>query len=1042
MITCPVCGQENPDGFRFCGACASPLQGDEPAPREVRKTVTIVFCDMVGSTALGDRHDPERVRTLMAGYHDLARRVLERHGGTIEKFIGDAVMAVFGVPTLHEDDALRAVRAAVELREKLAAAEVPVRIGVNTGEVVAGGGEALVTGDAVNVAARLEQAAGTGEVLIGDTTHRLTRDAVLVEAAGGLRVKGKKEPLQAHRLISVSARAQAIPRRSDLALVGRELELKMLAEAFERAVLERRCHLFTVVGAPGVGKSRLVAELAGGPAAEANVLVGQCLPYGEGITLWPVAEMVRAAAGIGERDDRAAALTAVERLVAEDSDGLLVADRVACAIGLGGSPAAAEEIFWALRRTFELVARRRATVLVFEDIHWAEPTLLDLIEHIADWSRGGPLLVVCTARPDLLEVRPAWGGGKTNATSILLERLPDEDCARLLDELLGGSTLSSERRRRVVGAAEGNPLFVEQMLAMLDEDERKGDVPVTIQALLAARLDHLEGGERQVVESASVEGRVFHRSAVAALGPDSARPALSAHLQRLMRRELIDPDRSLFEGDSAYRFQHVLIRDAAYASLPKRARAELHERFAEWLEERVAHRVDEYREILAHHLEQAYLLLADVAPDDPRLPGLAARAIDSLTAAARHADERGDETAAFAIYRRAAAVPQAVSGAAADLLIEAARAGINMPSRDDVLVLANQARDIAVELGDEVRELHAEIIATDARLMADTGFSTRDARALAERAAALFEAQGERERLFDALVAITGTYHHEGHWGRMDEGLRRAEAIAREMGDERRERDSVTHRLGCAFWGAEPATSGLALCEQTLERWPASPIVRERVLPWQARLLGLLGRFEEADRAVADWLAEAEQLGQRMSMNARAFVTATLAELRGDLELAESETAWSVEQLDEGGQRGLVATLAGFQSIVLGRLGRWDEAAAAAAIAREPSHPDDLDSEAFWRRAEAQVIAHRGDLEEAVAMQQLAIEVIDRSDELMFQANARTELAGLLERSGDLDGARAALGEALTRYRAKEVIPAAAAVERRLAELRPDQAAR
>ena len=313
---------------------------------------------------------------------------------------------------------------------------------------------------------------------------------------------------------------------------------------------------------------------------------------------------------------------------------------------------------------------------------------------------------------------------------------------------------------------------------------------------------------------------------------------------------------------------------------------------------------------------------------------------------------------------------------------------------------------------------------------------------LAERAAALFEAEGERERLFDALVAITGTYHHEGHWGRMDEGLRRAEAVAHEMGDERRERDSVTHRLGCAFWGAEPATSGLALCEQTLERWPASPIVRERVRPWQARLLGLLGRFEEADRAVADWRAEAEKLGQRMSMNARAFVTATLAELRGDLELAEAETAWSVEQLDEGGQRGLVATLAGFQSILLGRLGRWDEAAVVAAIAHEQSHPDDLDSEAFWRRAEAQVIAHRGDLEGAVAMQRQAIEVIDRSDELMFQANARTELAGLLERSGDLDGARAALGEALTRYRAKEVVPAAAAVDRRLAELRPDQAAR
>ena len=1036
MIACPVCGQENPDGFRFCGACATLLQGDGDHSRQVRKTVTIVFCDMVGSTALGDRHDPERVRAVMSGYHDLARQVLERHGATIEKFIGDAVMAVFGVPTLHEDDALRAVRAAVELRDELAAANVPVRIGVNTGEIVAGGGEALVTGDAVNVAARLEQSAAAGEVLIGDATHRLTRDAVRVEAAGDLQVKGKPEPLRAHRLIAVSARAQAIPRRSDLALVGRELELKMLAEAFQRAVTENRCHLFTVIGAPGVGKSRLVAELAGGPAAEANVLVGQCLPYGEGITLWPVAEMVRTVAGIGERDDRAVAREAVERLVADDPDGVLVADRVACAIGLGGSPAAAEEIFWALRRTFELIARRRATVLVFEDIHWAEPTLLDLIEHIADWGRGGALLVVCTARPDLLEVRPAWAGGKTNAASILLERLPDEECARLLDELLAGSALSSEQRQRVVSAAEGNPLFVEQMLAMLEEDERRDVVPASIQALLAARLDRLGREERRVVESASVEGRVFHRSAVAALAPDSARPALSAHLQRLMRRELIDPDRSLFEGDSAYRFQHVLIRDAAYASLPKRDRAELHERFAEWLEDRVAHRVDEYREILAYHLEQAYLLLADVAPDDARLSELAAAAVASLTAAARHADGRGDEASAFSIYRRATAVPQEPSGAAADLLIEAARAGVNMGARDEVLVLAGGARDMARELGDWVRELHAEIVTTDARLMADTGFSTREARALVERAAAVFESAGEGERLFDALMAITETYHHEGHWDRMDEALRRAEAIARDLGDEKREREAATARLGCTFWGAEPATSGLVLCEQTLQRWPSSPLVRERVLQVSARLLGLLGRFEEANRVAADWLAQAEGLGQRLSLSTRAFTTGLIAELQGDLEHAESEIAWSIAQLEDSGQRGLVATLAGFQSVVLGGLGRWDEAARAAAKARDQSHPDDLDSEAFWRRAEARLMAHRGDLGGALALQREAIEIIDRCDESLFQADARMDLAGLLERAGDPAGAAAAVEQALARYRAKEVVSRMDAAQERLANLR------
>jgi len=295
VIACPVCGQQNPDGFRFCGACGSPLPlAAGTSAREVRKTVTVVFCDMAGSTELADGTDPERVRALMGRYHDVARRVLESHGATIEKFIGDAVMAVFGVPTVREDDALRAVRAACELRDELGAIGVPVRIGVNTGEVVAGGGEALVTGDAVNVAARLEQGAGVGEVWIGDTTHRLTREAVHSEPIA-VAVKGKRAPLAAHRLLSVSAHAQAIPRRIDSVLVGRALEVNMLSEAFERAASENRCHMFTVMGAPGVGKSRLAAELADGAASEANVLVGQCLPYGDGITFWPVAEMLRTA---------------------------------------------------------------------------------------------------------------------------------------------------------------------------------------------------------------------------------------------------------------------------------------------------------------------------------------------------------------------------------------------------------------------------------------------------------------------------------------------------------------------------------------------------------------------------------------------------------------------------------------------------------------------------------------------------------------------------------------------------------------------------
>ncbi|MGN6378270.1 MAG: AAA family ATPase [Gaiellales bacterium] len=1033
MITCPACGQQNPDGFRFCGACANPLTADAEPAREVRKTVTVVFCDMAGSTQLADSSDPERVRALMGHYHDLARRILESHGATIEKFMGDAVMAVFGVPALHEDDALRAVRAVCELRDELTAAGIPARIGVNTGEVVAGGGEALVTGDAVNVAARLEQAAPVGEVWIGATTYRLTRNAVHAESLDGVQAKGKPGPLVAHRLVSVSPTAQAIPRRADSTLVGRGLELSMLSEAFERAVSERRCHLFTVMGVPGVGKSRLAAELATGAAAGANVLVGQCLPYGEGITFWPVAEMLRSAAGIGERDDREAARTALERLVADDEDGLLVAERVARAIGLGGTPAAVEEVFWALRRAFEIVARRRPAVLVFEDIQWAEPTLLDFVEHVADWARDCPLLILCTARPDLLDVRPGWAGGKTNASTIMLDRRPVADCVMLLEELAGDS-LPAEQRERVVAASEGNPLFVEQMLAMLSEDERGGsDVPLTIQALLAARLDRLDGDERRVVESASVEGRVFHQSALAALSSDTARPALVAHLQRLMRRELIDPDRSLFEGDSAYRFQHVLIRDAAYASLPKRARAELHERFAEWLEERVAQRVDEYREILAYHVEQAYLLLADVAPEDAHLDALRGRAVDALAAAARQAHERGDDRSAFTTYTRAAALLQEQTVETLDMLIEALRVGWFVASPEELLAVSQRARTLAGELGDESRGLHARVLTLDSELMADTGFSTADARALAERAAARFEAEGEPLRLFDALHAIATAYHHEGHWGSLNEALMRAAAIARDQGDDLREQDSDSARLGAYYWGDAPARQGLELCGRLADRWPSSPVMRSRMVCFRARFLAMLDRFEEAHRDIDEWLRTAEALGDRYSLNSRAFTTATIAEMEGDMDTALAELAWSIERLEAEGQRGLVSTLRGLEAIFRARVGRWDEAAESARLGRERSHPDDLDSEAVWRWAEALVTAHRGDAAGGLALLREAIAIIDRTDEVMFQANIRMALADMLEGQGDADAARAAAQEALELYRAKESAPSVARAQAWLA---------
>src|SRR3954454_3049615 len=446
MIVCASCGRENPEGFKFCGNCGAPLEASAPA-REMRKVVTIVFCDLTGSTALGDRTDPETLRATMRGYYEAMRTILERHGGTVEKFVGDAVMAVFGVPVAHEDDALRAVRAAWEMREAVPALGLAARIGVNTGEVVAGEGDTLVTGDAVNVAARLEQAAAAGDVLggaetrglvrdaaaaagdvlVGAETRRLVRDAAAAEAVA-VDAKGKGT-LQAFRLTEVDPSAPAVARHLDAQLVGRQRELELLRQAADRSVRESGCHLFTLLGAAGVGKSRLVAEFL--DETGATVIHGRCLDYGDGITYWPVVEALKQ---LGPR--------------ATPVLGQLVSG--------AGSP---NELFWSIRALLEDVARERPLVVLFDDIHWGQPTFLDLLDHVADLSRGAPILLLCLARPELLDARPGWGGGKLNATTLLLEPLSAEECTLLIAEL---GDLDEATRARILETAGGNPLFAEE----------------------------------------------------------------------------------------------------------------------------------------------------------------------------------------------------------------------------------------------------------------------------------------------------------------------------------------------------------------------------------------------------------------------------------------------------------------------------------------------------------------------------------------------------------------------------------------------------
>ncbi len=605
----------------------------------VRKTVTLVFCDVVDSTPLGERLDPEALRDVWSRYHATSREVLERHGGTIEKFVGDAVMAVFGIPVVHEDDGVRAVRAAVEMRSAIAelnaeleatyGVRIGVRTGVNTGEVLAGDasqGQAFATGDAVVVAQRLEAAAGSGEILIGEMTFRLVRDAVEAEPVEPVEVKGKSEPVVAWRLLEVKPGVAGLVRRMDSPLVGRAAELARLGLELGRAKAERSCRTITIVGEPGVGKSRLAAELVSSLGDEALVLEGACLPYGSGITYWPLVEIVRS-------------LDLDEALGAEpDADA--IRGRIVEAVGRGEPRSRSDELYWAVRRLLEALARDRPVVLVLDDVQWAEPAFLDLVEYLAGWSRDAPVLVCCLARSEFTEMRPAW-------PMLPLEPLPPDDAAALLEHLVG--PLESAATRELGRATGGNPLFLGEMVRMLAEDDRLVErdgvltaeldslpVPETIQAVLAARLDRLADDERDVLQRASVIGQVFWWGPVAELTPPERLDALASHLQALVRKGLLRPDLRELVGEDGFRFAHILVRDAAYDSMPKRLRGELHERFADWVELR-AREQPELDEILGHHLEQARALRLELQPGGPEEDALATRAFEPLTRAGRRA---------------------------------------------------------------------------------------------------------------------------------------------------------------------------------------------------------------------------------------------------------------------------------------------------------------------------------------------------------------------------------------------------------------------
>jgi class 3 adenylate cyclase/tetratricopeptide (TPR) repeat protein len=929
-----------------------------------RKVVTVLFCDVVGSTALGESVDPEALQSLLARYFERMKGIVESHGGSVEKFIGDAVMAVFGVPVAHEDDALRACRAAEEMREALPDLGIRGRIGVNTGEVMSGTEERLATGDAVNVAARLEQAAEPGEVLIGAETLRLVGSAVDVGDKRLLELKGKSEPVAAYPLVAVH---EAGERSHAARFVGRERELQQLSDAWDRASTGPRCELVTVVGEAGAGKSRLVGEALA--EIGARVVRGRCLPYGDGITYWPVVEVVKQLAVMPSDPVAAAAIRSL--------------------LGESDIPTNGEEIAWAFRKLLE---EQAPLVVVFDDIQWGDDAFLDLVEATALLSAGAPLLLLCMARPERLETRPTW------PATLRLEPLPPEQA-----EVLIGDTVSGELRERIAHAAGGNPLFISEMLAMAAGKEEV-EVPPTLKALLAARLDQLDDAERRVLERGSVEGEIFHRGSVQALAPEETQ--VTTRLAALVRRQLVRPDRAQLAGEDGYRFRHLLIRDAAYDALPKAVRAELHVRFADWLNKHGDSLV-ERDEIVGYHLEQAARYQTELGQPDPTL---AERGAERLAAGARRADERGDYRGALALLTRAAELLRPIR---LDLVLELqvawhmnavdGRAGAR--AADDVANRAEYA-------GDHSGALLAHAMALILRSGVGDALPVEEAEELCHRALPAEETRGDARRLalLWELVAVSAQ-----HRMRNDAAV---EAAERGMGYQRLGGDSSMSDIfdWALVLGTRPAEEGLRMLDELAGSRPPGAGDLSRAVH-----LAMVGRFEEASalgQARANHLREVTG-----SAGEGASFLALIANIEGDRERACQHYRDLLAAIPSGTE-----SIAASYELPLARdlcyLSRYEEVEPLLHHAR--SVPQGPALRAMGSSVEALTLAVRGQLVQAEASARTGVAVAaDEMDNLWLEAWAHEDLATVLERAGRIDEAREALERAVRIWERKGCLPCA-----------------
>jgi class 3 adenylate cyclase/tetratricopeptide (TPR) repeat protein len=1053
-IACAECGLGLPAAARFCPSCGTPTSPS--TGRETRRTVTLLFTDVTGSTAMGEQLDPEAYRGVMGRYFAIARAAIERHGGTVEKFVGDAVLAVFGIPEIHEDDALRAVRAAHELNDAVTElsgrllAELGVRLairtGVNTGAVVAGSarsGGSFATGDAVNTAARLEQAAGDGEILLGSTTYSLVRDAVDAEAVEPVRAKGKAEPVPAYRLKAMLDADRGRRGRDDVPMVGRGRESALLDGAFEQALASGRSHLVSVIGPPGIGKSRLTSEFLAGVGGRARVARGRCLSYGQGITWWPLVQALRDVLDLSGTESAEITRHALTDALDPARDRNEVVESLLSLLGKGGPPLGSDQTFWCVRRLIEELGSQRPLVLSLDDLHWAEPALLELVQRMRDELAHRPLLLLCQARPELLEHHPGWGSEAVGSTMVRLDPLSVHDTRLSVAALLGGEPPQG-LARAVADWSGGNPLFIEEIVTHLVDSGvleheppdrwivtrplERAEPPPTVTALLTSRLDRLPPDERDLLERVSVIGLEFETTQAEMLLEQRSGPALADLMSSLSRRDLL---RAVPSTQETWAFKHVLVRDAAYDGMAKALRSQLHERFADAMTAG-ADGDDGLAGFVAHHLEQAAHYRREVAGQDPETEGLVERALEALVLAADEARDREREDTAVSYLDRAMALRPAAATARRDIL---ARRVVSCFEAGLMSLLGEALEAFETELDDAATDPELVFLRTmrgihDMSVAGDADPTV--VCASAQELVALGRATGDAEWIVRGLRAQSLCSAELALW-------RDAEAISEEVvriGSPADARNARALHL-----------VALALGDGTFHEW-RDLLLQEDARYGHTQTSDLNGLLADAIVAGADGSPETTDLiavaaaliEERYA--AGAITTATfplLADafiMNRDLDGAIAYLQRVNDGFRRSGHLGHASTYILLQSLLM--LERGDHAATVVALVEEAADytsPYDRLSVAYLTSCRAVLAARSGDLERAAELVAEAVAEVDATQEVWHRADLRRWLSEVPRAAGDVDMEHRLLSEAAEMYARKEIRSYDAEIAARLAEL-------